>query len=179
MSKDISLILSIVAAVREFDLETHLEAKRKILKLVFAFVHVNYARYNSYQHVFFNEEKRLNSPAYQDLKQYGDGASLTGSHFSGLHGDLMAELFNKETKGTAGPFRSGYGTDMQSVTTWVITLHIHCRLRIELKQKTRLLTSSTHKELTPRSIKRHAEHVNNLKETIRTYQVDLYIDMQI
>ena len=38
-----------------------------MLKLVFAFDQVNYARYNSYQHVFLTEEKRLNSPAYQDI----------------------------------------------------------------------------------------------------------------
>ena len=100
---------------------------------------MNDVRYNSNQHVFLTEEKRLNSLAYQDLKHYVYGASLTGSHFSGLHGDLMTELYNKETKGTAGPFRSGYSTDMQSVNTWVITSHIHCRLRIELKQKMRLL----------------------------------------
>ena len=110
-------MLSILAAVRE--------REREILKLVFAFDHVNYVRYNSNQYVFLTEEKRLNSPAYQDLKHYVYGASLTGSHFSGLHGDLMTELFNKETKGTAGPFRSGYSTDMQSVYTWVRTSHIH------------------------------------------------------
>ena len=92
-----------------------------MLKLVFAFDHVNYSRYNSYHHIFLTEVKRLNSPAYQDLKHSGYGASLTGSHVSGLHGDLMTELFNKETKGTAGPFRSGYSTDMQSVNTWVRT----------------------------------------------------------
>ena len=121
-------------------------------------------------------EKRLNSPAYQDLKHYGYGASLTGSRFNGLHGVLMTELFNKETKGAAGPFRSGYSTDMQSVNTWVRTSHIHCRLRIELKQKMRLLTFATHKELTPR---RHAEHVNSLKKTLKTYQVDLFSDGQL
>ena len=97
--KDNSLVLSIVAAVREFDLETRLEAKREMLKLVFAFDHVNYARYNSYQQVLLTEEKRLNSPAYQDLKQYGYGASLSGSRFSGLHGDLVTELFNKGNRG--------------------------------------------------------------------------------
>ena len=41
-------MLSIVAAVREFDLETHVEAERGMLKLVFTFDHVNYARYNIY-----------------------------------------------------------------------------------------------------------------------------------
>ena len=39
-----------------------------------------------------------------------------------------------------------------------------------------LLTSSTHKALTPRSIKRHTEHVNSLKKTLKTYQVDLFSD---
>ena len=41
--KDINLMLSIVDTVRGFDLETHLEAVREMLKLVFAFDHVNYA----------------------------------------------------------------------------------------------------------------------------------------
>ena len=78
-------MLSILAAVRE----------REILKLVFTFDHVNYIRYNSNQHVFLTEEKRLNSPAYQDLKHYVYGASLTGCHFSGLHGDWIVQQTNK------------------------------------------------------------------------------------
>ena len=49
--KDVSLMLAIVSAVREGCLERHLQAERQFLKLIFAFDHVNYSRYNTYQHV--------------------------------------------------------------------------------------------------------------------------------
>ena len=55
--KDVSLMLSFVAGARESDINLHLQAEEKILKMVFAFDHVNYARYNSYQHLFLCQEK--------------------------------------------------------------------------------------------------------------------------
>ena len=45
--KDISLMLAILSAVREGKIDRHLQAERQFLKLVFAFDHVNYARYNT------------------------------------------------------------------------------------------------------------------------------------
>ena len=69
-----------------------------------AFDHVNYARYNIYQ-LFL---------VYQDLSTSGYSASLSGASFSGIHGDLLAKWFNKETKVTAAPFRLGYSTDVNS-----------------------------------------------------------------
>ena len=36
------------------------------------------------------------------------GGSISGQKFYSIHGDLVTELFNKETKGTAGPFRAGF-----------------------------------------------------------------------
>ena len=63
------------------------------------------------------EEKAL---AFQELEYHGYGGSITGSTFSSLHGDLLTELFNKETKGTAGPIRSGFSTNTAAVNTLVL-----------------------------------------------------------
>ena len=52
--KDVSTMLAIVSAVRTRKITQHLPAERKILKLILAFVHINYAPYNSFQHVFLN-----------------------------------------------------------------------------------------------------------------------------
>ena len=41
---------------------------------------------------------------FNELKEKGFGASLTGDVFSTIHSDLVTELFNRETKGT---FRCG------------------------------------------------------------------------
>ena len=60
----------------------------------------------------------------------------------------MAELFNRETKGTAGPFRSGFSTDSEKANSWVNTIHIHSALRVALHQSLHLKTSSIHKKLT-------------------------------
>jgi hypothetical protein len=42
--QDISLILSFLAAVRESNIQLHLQAEEKFLKMEFAFHHVNYER---------------------------------------------------------------------------------------------------------------------------------------
>ena len=169
-------MLALVSAARESDIEMHLQAEKEFLKLVFAFDHVHYSRYNTFQHVFLNNEKRLDSDVYQDLLIHGHVASVTGDTFSGVSGDLLCEWFNKETKGSAAPFRSGYSTEMKALNTWVRTSHIHCALKSNLKQKLRIHTSCIHKELSPGSKKRHTQHVTNLKNTLKTYNVDMFSD---
>ena len=86
-----------------------------MLSLTFVFDHQNYARYGSYQHVYLDNLMRSNSRAHEDLMKRGFGASITGQKFSTIHGDLITELFNKQTKGTSGPFRFGFGTDFEAV----------------------------------------------------------------
>ena len=60
--RDVSLMLTIVSAVREGNFDRHLEAERQFLKLVFAVDHVNYTRYNAYQHVFLTNLKNTVAP---------------------------------------------------------------------------------------------------------------------
>ena len=62
----------------------------------------------------------------------------------------MTELFNRETKGTSGLFRSGFSTDIDAVNTWVNTIHIHALVRKSLHKVLHMKTSSKHKEITPR-----------------------------
>ena len=108
--QDVSVLLSLVSAVRECNLEEHLQAERKLvdLALAFDFDDQNYGRYNCYQNVFLRNLQQTSHPAFEELELKGLGGSLTGEPFSSIHGDLMTELFNRETKGTAGPFRSGF-----------------------------------------------------------------------
>ena len=115
--KDVSLMLMLVTAARKANIEMHLQAEREFLKIVFAFDHINYARYNSFQHMLLFLEQRLNSRAYQDLLSNGHTASTTGNNFSGVSDDLLTEWFNKETKESDGPFRGGYSTQMSTINT--------------------------------------------------------------
>ena len=71
---------------------------------------------------------KKNSPAFLDLKEKGFGAIITGDSFSTIHGDLVTELFNKEMKSAAGPFRRGFSTNSTRVNIWVRTMHIQSRL---------------------------------------------------
>ena len=170
--KDVSNLLAMVSAVRESNIEKHLQAERQMLKQVFAFDHQNYARYVSYQHVFLRELQRNNHPAFRDLVVHGYGANISGQRFASIHGDLVTELYNRETKGTAGPFRSGYSTDIQATNTWVKTAHIHAKLRVAFRDKLRFKTSSVHKELTESGMKRHNSNVDNLKLKLHSYQAN-------
>ena len=49
--KDVSIMLAIVSAVREGYLKRYLQAERQMLKLMFEFDHIHYARYSTFQHV--------------------------------------------------------------------------------------------------------------------------------
>ena len=89
-----------------------------------------------------------------------------------FHGDLFLELFNKETKIAAGPFRSGFSTDTDAVNCWVSTIHIHTLLRKELHKCLHMKTSSRHKELTPWGIKIYVKLVKNLKQKLCGYSID-------
>ena len=55
----------------------------------------------------------------------GFGLRFTGYVVSAIHRDLVTELFNKETKGTFDAFRWVFSTDIDSVNTWVSTIHIY------------------------------------------------------
>ena len=116
--------------------ERHLQSEREMLKHVFIFNHQNYARYCSYQHLFLRSLEQKNSPAFLDLKEKGFGASITG--------DLVTELFNKEMKSVAGPFRRGFSTNSTSVNIWVRTMHIQSRLLRSFKKVVAYKTKSMH-----------------------------------
>ena len=85
-------------------------------------------------HAKMSNLKQSDHPTFQDLKLKGIGGSLTGDKFSAIHGDLMTELFNRETKGTSGPFRCGFSADIDGVNTWVNTIHINALLRKRLHE---------------------------------------------
>ena len=142
--------------------------------MICGFDQVNYKRYNSYQHVLLSHLKSIGSPSYQRLVDNGFGCtSSEGARFATKHGDLETEHFNRETKGTAGPFRSGYSTNMHAVNRWIKTAHCHATLRKAVKKQFRILTSSKHKEMTLKNKKIHASHVQSLKQKLRDYNVNL------
>ena len=94
--KDVSLLLSLVPAVRECNFEQHLQAERKTIYLAFAYEHQNYEHYNTYQNVYQSYLKQIDHPAFHDLKTKGICRSKTGEKFSAIHGDLFTELFNRD-----------------------------------------------------------------------------------
>ena len=110
-------MFSLVAAVHESDIEKHLQAEQKMTCLSFAYDHHNYARYNTHQSVYLSYLKQSNHVVFQQLQSKGMGGSITGDKLLAIHGDLITELFNKETKETSGPFRCGFSTDIDSVNT--------------------------------------------------------------
>ena len=92
--RDVSLLLALVSAVREKDLSRHMQAEREMLSLCFAFDHINYARYMSFQHVNLLMLKMCHDPAFTELSERGFGGSLSGEKFSAIHGDLITEIYN-------------------------------------------------------------------------------------
>ena len=155
-------------------MKRHFSAEREILKLVFAFHHINYARYNTYQHVYLNDLLRKDKSVAKDVISNGYGASSSGESFSTIHGDLVTEHFNKETKGTAGPFRSGYSTAIYAVNKWIKTSHIHSKMQTMLWKNLKVFTSQAHKETTPGNKRLHFEHVRSLKAKLKQNNVNIF-----
>ena len=75
--KDVSTMLAIVYTVREGDLMIHFSAEQEILKLVFAFDHINYAGHITYQHVYLND--LLRKSIVKGLITNGHGAHIMGT----------------------------------------------------------------------------------------------------
>ena len=73
-----------------------------MLSLCFAFDHINYARYMSFQHVNLRILEKHHDPAFTELSERGFGGSLSGETFSAIHRDLITEIYHGETNGTAG-----------------------------------------------------------------------------
>ena len=142
--KDISSLLASVAAVRGSDF--HMEGERDMLKYCFAFDHVNYARYMSFQYVYLSDLEAKGDPANDNLIKRGIRESLSGDKFSSIHGDLITEGFSGETKRQAGPHISGFSTNVDAVNTCIKTTYIHTKLRKKFNDTIRLTTDSHHKE---------------------------------
>ena len=117
-------------------------------------------------------ENIINCESFALQKRFG--ASLTGDVFSTVLGDLVTGFFNKETKGTSGPFHCGFSTNIDSVNTWVNTIHIHTIPKVALRQQLHLKTSSRQKELTKSGKELHLSHVKSLKEKLSEYGIDLF-----
>ena len=106
----------------------------------------------------------------------GIGGSLSGDKFSSIHGDIITDVFNGEAKRQVGPHRSGFCTNVDAVNTWMKTTHIHAKLRKKFNDTIRLTTDSYHKEATQSEMKRHSQHVKNLKDQFKMYNTDPFGD---
>ena len=58
--------------------------------------------------MFLSNLSKDNLSVFDDLLKYGFGAISLGETFTTIHGHLVTEHFNKESKGTTGSYRAGY-----------------------------------------------------------------------
>ena len=106
---DESIFLALIFAAQEQNFELHLVEERELLPKCFAFNHINYSRYLTFQHVNFSEIKHCNDNVWNDLLREGFRGSLSGEPFSSIHGDLITEpAINREVKVRDGPMTDGY-----------------------------------------------------------------------
>ena len=127
--KGVSNMLAIVLVVLTGNILQHLQTEKRMLNLVFHLKILTYAWYNSFQNVFMRNISRSNLQTFNDLLQYRYGASSIGDPVRTIHGDLVKEHFNKECKGTAGLFQSGYIFHYTSVNKRIVISHVCSKLR--------------------------------------------------
>ena len=118
---------------------------------------------------YLPELQNINRNALMELTQRGFGGSLSGDSFSCLHGDLMTEILNRQTKRQSGPHCAGFSTGIGKVNTWVATFYFRATVRQTVSDKIQLNTSTDHKECTPGARRLHSDNVKLLKEKMKSY----------
>ena len=69
--KDVSSMLALIFTVEEQKFELHLAPERELLPKYFAFNHISYSRYLTFQHVIFSEIKHCNGNVRNDYLREG------------------------------------------------------------------------------------------------------------
>ena len=111
---DVSKFLSRIAAYRE------------LLPLLFAFNLQNYSRYLTYHHFEFQALKHKHFSAYEQLKIYEMGASLTERKFLNIPEDLVTVVTaSREVKIPGGPVQGGYSTFVEAVDGFILNKHTY------------------------------------------------------
>ena len=160
-------MLAIIFIVREGGLKRHFSAEREILKLMFAFDHINYVGYITYQHVYLNNLLGKVNSIVKDLITYGHGASCSGDSLSTIHGDLVTEHFKNKRKVLLGlSLQVIVLAFVYAVNKWIKTSHIHSKVGAMLRKKLNVFTSHAHSEMTPGNKRLHFEHARSLKANL-------------
>ena len=120
--------------------------------------------------------KQKSAPAYQELKKVGFTASQSGGVFNAVPGDYICERQNAETKGSGSRLKTGFIKNTKTFNRWIRTRHIAVDMQALLNNVLKIKVAvSTHKDSTPSGIRRHAENVEKLKNTVRNdYQYDFF-----
>ena len=152
---DVSKFLSRIAAYRE------------LLPLLFAFNLQNYSRYLTYHHFEFQALKHKHFSAYEQLKIYEMGASLTERKFLNIPEDLVTVVTaSREVKIPGGPVQDGYSTFVEAVDGFILNKHTLGKLWRALKKKVNVKASNNHKEFSRRQKKIHEQYIQQLLGTI-------------
>ena len=166
--KDVSRILALVFALKEGGLKRHFSAKQEISKLMFAFNHINFAGYITYQHVYLNNLCRKDRSVVKDLVTIGQGASCSTESFSAIRGDLTDKYFKKKRqKLLAFSPQVIVLIFVYAVCKWIKTLYFHSKVRTLLEKKLNVSISQIHKEMTLGNKRLHFEHAWSLKASLK------------
>ena len=77
-----------------------------MVKHVVALVNLNSSRYGICQGALLEYFRNISYAPHHDLLVKGSGGSLTLETFSAIPGNIIPEIFNKETEVRSGPFGS-------------------------------------------------------------------------
>ena len=128
--RDVSYMPALIFAVREKKIELHLPAEREMLPKCFAFSHINYSRYLTFQHVNFSKMKDCYENVWNDLLREGFGWSLSAEPFSTIHRDFITKVtINLEFKVRGVTMMGGCSTLDKTTDTFVKTSHVMVKVR--------------------------------------------------
>ena len=92
-----------ISAVRSSDFECQLQAERDKVKHCFAYNHVNFATYITYQHVSLRTMEHNNHPTIDELKTRRFECNLSGGEFSSINGDFCDRNFKGRDQAPSWP----------------------------------------------------------------------------
>ena len=83
--KDVSSMLALIFPVQEKKFSVVFGCRTRTAPKCFAFNHINYSHYLTFQHVNFSEIKHCNENVWNDLLREEFSGSLSGEPFSVMH----------------------------------------------------------------------------------------------
>lgn len=165
----VEVLLAFIRASRTGNWELHVLCFCKMLTWLFAYDHVNYARYGTHYYVTMKELQHTHPSINESLREgyFGEQRSITNSFGKIPEDQTIEETINRQSKIPGGIV--GKSTNPEAVNQWVETTVDRSQITENIRQMAGVgVTESSwiHKEGTPSRMKRDENDIRKVTGVI-------------